>query len=419
MRASEGKRGRGYQRGAHVFAERNGVLYAYLPGPPPRRVSLHTRDHAEAQRAFAALLNSDHLGQAVDEHELVECARRWLEAPHGWTRRTLQTARVRIKAVGTLLAARGVVYPRDVSASILDAWLSERRTKITHRTLNRDLRTLRLCVAWAAERGFCAVNEALATREGLREAHRTIRRELPDPAEVARVLSRLDAYDAGGDKRRRGRSSGAIARALYVTGMRVDELRRLTVGDVHDGAVWVRPEEGAAATSEPTKSHRERRIPLAPEGLEVVRAYLCAVEGKARAWSESWLNRRLDDACTASGVPPPAYRRSIHTTCGAQPRRSGTARASRSDASRAGSGTAIYRRPSCTSARTGAITTWSHRRLAAWLRHPSRLCGVSAKRLDTRAKTCGILQPRRAPRQTIPPVKSLRPRHESNVRPTL
>lgn len=303
MRTDQGNRNRSYQRGPHVYAERNGVLYAYLPGPPPRRLSLGTRDHAEAQRQFAALLNADALGRPVDERPLIECAREWLAAPHGWTRRYAQTQRNRIKATGAELAKRGVVYPRDLSATVLDAWLATRRGAVTHRTINADVRALRSCVAWSAERGFCAVNTALDERPQLRDAKRTRRRELPDPVEVARILDALDALDAGGDKRRRGRVSGSIARALYVTGVRVDELRRLVVGDVHDGAVWVRPEQGAAATSEPTKGHRERRIPLTPEGLEVVRAYLRAVDGRTRTWSESWLNRRLDAACARAKVP--------------------------------------------------------------------------------------------------------------------
>ncbi len=303
MREDQSKRGRSYQRGPHVYAERNGVLYAYIPGPPPRRLSLGTRDHAEAQRAFAALFNDDSLGRPVDERPLVECAREWLAAPHGWTRRYSQTQRNRIKATGEALAHRGVVYPRDLSATVLDAWLATRRGAVTHRTINADMRALRSCVAWAAERGYCGANAALNDRPQLRDAKRSRRRELPDPVEVARILDALDAIDAGGDKRRRGRVSGAIARALYVTGVRVDELRRLTVGDVHDGAVWVRPEEGAAATSEPTKGHRERRIPLTPDGLEIVYSYLRAVSGRTRTWSESWLNRRLDAACAVAKVP--------------------------------------------------------------------------------------------------------------------
>ncbi len=303
MRSDQGKRGRGYQKGPHIVAERNGILYAYLPGPPPRRLSLGTRDHAEAQRAFARLLSEERLGHAVDERTLIDCAREWLAAPHGWTRRYAQTQRNRIKAAGKSLAGHGVVYPRDLSATVLDTWLTARRSAVTHRTINADMRALRSCVAWSAERGFCAANTALDDRPQLREAKRTRRRELPDPHEVARIFDALDALDAGGDRRRRGRSSGAIARALYATGVRVDELRRLTVGDMHDGAVWVRPEPGAAATSEPTKGHRERRIPLSPEGLEVVRVYLRAVDGRTRSWSESWLNRRLDAACAAAKVP--------------------------------------------------------------------------------------------------------------------
>lgn len=301
------------QQGPHLI-QRDGVYYASLG--QRRRVSLRTRDRSEAELAFAKLLS----GEAPDvrraaraaEIALTEITEQYLTAPHGWTRQTLRTAQARVEAVGDWFQQRGVEYASEITPALVDRYLAERRAQVTHRTINRDWRAWRLAIEWAQGRALCGPCEAVTDRAELREARRARRHVLPAPDEVARVLERLrqrDASDAGrnagghgSEPRNRGASLAVLA--LYVTGLRIAELQRLTSDDVHDGAVWVRPEAGAADTAEPTKGHRERAIRLSPDALEAVRAYLAWTRGRRTAFSESWLLKTVCAACKATKVPP-------------------------------------------------------------------------------------------------------------------
>lgn len=296
---------RQYTKGAHRFRERDGTWYAYLPGKPARRLSLGTKDESEAEIALRRLCgDSGGVGRSVGGPKILDLARDWLAAPHGWTTRTLGTTKNRIKAAGIALALRGIHYPEEITSAALDAWIVERRSKVSHRTINRDLRALRTCLEWATKRGECDEVQALSSRDDLREAKRTSRAVLPDPSEVWRVVEALERHDLGGDERRAdGRISAACVRALYASGLRCDELRRLALADLRAGALWVRPEAGAASKSESGKSWRERTIPLDPVGESVLRACLEAVGGRPRAWSHSWLLHRLHAACASAGVP--------------------------------------------------------------------------------------------------------------------
>jgi len=304
-------RSKGRQHGPHLV-QRNGVYYAALG--QRRRVSLGTRDRAEAKRAFARLLADEspdvRRASGAPEVPLDDLTERYLSAPHGWTRQTLRSARARVEAIGHWLELRGVRLASEITPALVDAYLTERRAKVTHRTINRDWRAWRLAIEWGVSRALCPPCPAVTERDDLREARRAKRHVLPSPDEIARVLVKLRERDerttraAGGHgSEPRNRGASLAVRALYVTGLRIAELQRLTPADVHDGAVWVRPEEGAADTAEPTKGHRERAIRLGPEALEAVREYLAWTAGRTRTFSESWLLKTVRAACEAAGVP--------------------------------------------------------------------------------------------------------------------
>lgn len=289
------------QRGSHRY-ERDGWWWAYLSGRRPPRVALGTRDPAEAERRFRARLAGDDRGAAgaaaTREATMTAVLEAWLDEPHGWTRRTLQTQRDRVLAVGAWLEANGVRYPGEVTAELLARWLTARSKAVSRRTVNRDLRALRVCLRWAAERGLCAPCGPVAARKGLREARRSAVRYVPSRDELAAVCVHLTPDGA----------RDAVL-ALYGTGLRIEELRRLVDSDVRGGAVHVRPEAGPAATAAPTKGYRERAVPCAEAVLGVVRAFLAwrlrgkGGQGKAAGCSESWLLRRLHAACADAGVP--------------------------------------------------------------------------------------------------------------------
>lgn len=189
-------RARGYQRGPHLckrpgrpsWYARGGVL-----GDQP--ISLHTTDAAEAERRLGALVGERTAGRRAraagappPETALDLALTAWAESPHGYTRRTLQTLDNRIAAWVAWCAERGVTLASQVTPALVDRWLTERGKVASRRTINRDLRAVRVCLRWAAERGLVPPCPAVVDRAELREPVRHRRREVPDPAELARVL---------------------------------------------------------------------------------------------------------------------------------------------------------------------------------------------------------------------------------------
>lgn len=287
---------RRYSRGPHLY--RRGKYWYGRGSPLPRGgVALGTTDAAEAARRLPAVVAewAGRVGRALPpagHASLIECARAWLGAPHGYTRRTLQTHRERIAGIGRWLAAHGAERPEDITPELLDAWVTERSQTIARSTINRDLRSLKVCLRWATARGLCARVACVEDRPILREPKRSRRHVVPDPGEMRRILAAL----------RPGiRSAVAV---LYGVGLRYEELHRLAVGDLHDGAVWVRPEEGPAATAEPGKGYRERKVPVASEVAAEVTAFLRWRTGKRGASAhKNALHRALKRACREAGVP--------------------------------------------------------------------------------------------------------------------
>lgn len=282
------------QRGPHLY-QRGAVWYAYLPERPDG-ISLRTRDEAQARIAFRALLAgalpSADRSRPV-EHTLAECAREWLDAPHGYTTRTRQSHRERVRAwvIWCEETAR-IALPHEVTPAVVDRWITERSATVARRTINRDLRSVKVCFRWCAARGLCAPVEAIAARAILREPKRRTRRVVPSPEEMARVLAAVPS------------TLRPVLATLYGTGLRIEELRRLAVGDLHDGRIYVRPELGPADTAEPSKGYRERSIPIA-DVVQVQVARVLAWKGtrRGRACHKHQLRRALHAACDAAGVP--------------------------------------------------------------------------------------------------------------------
>jgi integrase len=291
---------RRYQRGPHIYP-RDGVYYARTDRHP-KGVSLKTKDPVEADRRFRALLanpRADVEHASPPELTLVAIAHKYLEEPLGYTRRTHDTKRTRLKAFGEWCKGRGVLLPSEITEDVLSRWLKDRGAKVGRRTVNRDLRDVRVCLRWAADRGYANASNPVLARRGVRESKRTRDRYVPDGAEVATVLAVLDKLHVG---------AASAVRALYATGLRIEELRRLTPFDVRDNVVHVRPERGSINAAEPGKSYREREIPVAPAVVDVLKRFFDwrsgkGAKGKRVGCSESWLLAKLHAARKTTEVP--------------------------------------------------------------------------------------------------------------------
>ncbi len=282
------------QRGPHIY-KRGPVWYAYLPERPDG-ISLRTRDEAQARVAFRVLVATGAPpadGARPVEHTLAECAREWLDAPHGYTSRTRQSHRERIRAwvIWCEETAR-ITLPHEVTPAVVDRWITERSAAVARRTINRDLRSVKVCLRWCAARGLCQPVEAIAERAILREPKRRSRRVVPSPTEMTAILGHVSA------------TLRPVLAVLCGTGLRIEELRRLAVGDLHDGRIFVRPEAGAADVAEPSKGYRERSVPIAEAVQEQVQKVL-GWKGtrRGRACHKHQLRRALHAACDAAKVP--------------------------------------------------------------------------------------------------------------------
>lgn len=292
---------RRYQRGPHLFQRKRGgsvIWYAYIPGRSKGGQSLGTSDHAIAaaklRDIIAGRLDATDAGAAPREAAITSVVDAWMDAPHGYTRRTKQTHGNRLLAFVAWCHEHEVSMPHEITSAKLDEWVKAREKIVARRTINRDLRVVRRVLAWGSKSALCAANAAVAEYPALREPKRGKRHVVPDPDEMRKILAALGELHPG---------ACAAVMVIYATGRRIEELRRLTAFDVHDGAMHVRPEAGPAATAEPGKGYDSILIPIAPEVERMCMAFFAWRAGPRTACSEAWLLRKLHDACDRARVP--------------------------------------------------------------------------------------------------------------------
>lgn len=309
-------RARSYQHGPHLYKREGREPWYARGGDLPRGgVCLHTTDAAEATRRLHDLVARGARGpveEAPREVALAEIVEKYTDAPHGYTERTLSSLKNRLLAFGAWCSDQHIVYASELTPARVDQWVTGRGAEVSRRTINRDLRAVRVCLRWAAERGFCTPVRAIQDRKDLREPSRPQRRDIPTPTEWREVL---DACELP-------RARAALA-ALLATGLRIEELRRLHVGSLRqDGSKWtltVEPEAGTASEAWTTKGYKARSIPLSEAAAEAVKAHLAlAVGPRGAVLGESWLLRALGKACDAIDIPRAGVhdtRRSFVTEC--------------------------------------------------------------------------------------------------------
>lgn len=305
-RPKKARRQRKRQRGAHRY-QRGAIWWAYLGAG--ERISLHTKNEAEAELEFRRELARCDTArrEARAEKQLADIARGYLDAPHGWTPRTKSSATSRAIAFVSAMEGLGVRMASQITTERLDRWRTARMKVVSRATINRDEDTADKMLRWGATQDppLCDMTP-MKGRDRLREPERPTRVILPSPEEVQRVAARLESLPRTRPRATMpdpGRGVMLFVIASQGTGLRLDELRHLPQADVFRDAVEVAPDEGPADTAWTGKNFRLRRIPVAPEVADAVRAFVSWRTSSRSRLSESFVNRSLEWACTQVGVP--------------------------------------------------------------------------------------------------------------------
>jgi integrase len=251
--------------GPHTY-QRGGWWWASLGGD--RRESLGTKDAAEAARIFAErLADARRAGPArtAAAGALTELAREYVNAPHGWTARTLHTARLRCAAFVEAMLSLGVEVASQVTPTVLDGWRERRMRHASRATILRDESAIRALFKWCAARGLAEV-DPFEGRAAIRTPRRRARRTVPTPSQVLAVATWLEDRDELG--------ASLALRVGLSTGLRLDELRHLALENIGERTITVRPEDGVAAEAWTTKGYLERVIPVEPAVCELARAFV-------------------------------------------------------------------------------------------------------------------------------------------------
>ncbi len=283
-----------------------------------RRESLGTQDHGEALRVFAerlAELRRAGPARAAGGLALTDLVREYTSAPHGWTPRTLHTAKLRLASFVEALHTLGVEDAARVTPAILDGWRERRMPTAGRATILRDESAVRGAFRWAVSRGLLRA-DPFAGRAPIRTAKRRARRTVPTPAQVLSVAEWLEDHDEVG--------AALVLRVGLSTGLRLDELRHLQLVDVGERSVTVRPEDGSAAEAWTTKGYAERSVPVQPAVCELARSLVLwrdaprvlrwgkrkgqprVHRSKTKALTAGWVGQAIDRARTALAAQAPA-----------------------------------------------------------------------------------------------------------------
>lgn len=299
----------------HAF-QRGCWWYAALGGR--RRESLGTQDATEAAQRFAQRLAEVRRAgpaRAALDSSLIDLAREYTSAPHGWTARTTHTAKLRCASFVEAMHQLGVEAASQVTPAVLDGWRERRMAKAGRATILRDESAIRALFKWCLGRQLVA-SDPFEGRAPIRTPKRRARRTVPTPAQVLAVATWLEDHDELG--------AALSLRVGLSTGLRLDELRHLQLVDVGERSVTVRPGDGTASEAWTTKGYLERSIPVEPAVAELARAFVLWREAprlvkwgkrkglerthrsKTKALTAGWLADVIDRAIAALAKESPA-----------------------------------------------------------------------------------------------------------------
>lgn len=154
-------------------------------------------------------------------------------------------------------AGREGIDPATVTHRQIRSYLAEMsRARYTHKTINRHLSAIRALYRWLLHEKL--VNEDAAAAIASPKISSTLPKTMSD-ADVADIIAAIDVQDAVGMR------DAALIELLYASGARIAEASALTVDDIDFSQAQVRLFG---------KGSKERIVPLYPQALERIRAYM-------------------------------------------------------------------------------------------------------------------------------------------------
>lgn len=179
--------------------------------------------------------------------------------------------------------AEGEGYNRieDINLSVLRLFVRARgKAKASNSTVNRDLSAVRAFLRYAESEGYAAMKLDPATYAELR-----VREPRPKPNGVTLSIAQVDAFLAKADATSAA-GYAALFRLTAGSGIRIDEARHMTAGDINEeqGFLEVNPKQGWT-----TKAYRFRRVPVSAATAAAARKFIKTRESVVLDDKTVWL----------------------------------------------------------------------------------------------------------------------------------
>ena len=257
--------------------------------------SLKTDDLALAKRRLAELRSKAERLHGKENRNIrfEELIGNWLESikanlkPKSWDRR-------RVAIVGLTPFFKGMPV-KSIGYQDIDEWRRRRGSKLSSRTHNIELETLKLLFRYASDRGILLDNHADKFKRR-KEAKAVVR--IPTRQEFRSLMIGLTSAP-------KAVASGAAAMVEFLaySGMRVGEAREVRFRDINleDSRVLI------TGGVQGTKNQEERMIPLFPNLRRVVERLIetaSDVSPSAKVFSIKSPRGAMKNACQRMGLEP-------------------------------------------------------------------------------------------------------------------
>jgi integrase len=255
--------------------------------------SLKTSDPTLAKRRLSDLRTKAKRmhGKETRDVQFDELAQQWLESiKSGLKKKSLDRRKVSLVGLTPFFSGKPL---RSIGFSSVEKWQRKRGSKISARSHNIELETLKLIFEYAMKRGVILDNP---THDFKRRKQPKAVVQMPTKEEFAAVIEELRA-----SKQATASGAGEMVEFLAYSGMRVGEAREIRFRDVNLSLGSVKVTGGENLT----KNHQERSVPLFPalrELLVRIMEHRGTVNPNERLFAINSPRGALDTACKRAGV---------------------------------------------------------------------------------------------------------------------